>query len=235
MTATVIARAPVALLFCLAAVASSQARAQNYDGAGLLRFGIFGQADAASFDIQRPAEASGSLSEASFGGGVSYGYDLLLHGGWVLGIESDIAVDSWQADRTQREYTIDYQATLRGRLGAYVHPAMLVYATAGASFLGVGFTGAPDPLTTSRARENDTLIGWTAGVGTELEWHGIAFFGEYLYAGYDTFSAREAFDDGVTVTVVDNEADVDQHLFRFGVKLIIGHDYRAEGGYGPLK
>lgn len=240
MTVIAIARASAALLFCMVAVVSGQAQAQNYDGAGLLRFGVFGQLTPTDFDVQRPADARGSASETGGGAGVSYGYDLMLHNGWILGLESDIAFDTLQADRDGREFRVDYLATVRSRFGSYVRPDLLLYGTAGIAFLGVGFEGLRSPLTGFRFREDDTLIGWTVGTGAEFEWHGITFFGEYLFAGYDSFSVDEEIDtvadDLTTVTTrFKNEADVDQHVFRLGVKFIIGHDFRTEGGYGPLK
>ncbi len=244
MTAIAIARASAVLLFCMAAVVSGQARAQNYDGAGLLRFGVFGQIAPTEFDVQRPLAARGSATETGGGAGASFGYDWMFQSGWILGIESDIAFDTLQVQRAGREFRVDYLSTTRARLGAYARPDLLLYATAGVGFLGTGFEGLRSPVTGVRGREDQTLVGWTAGAGAEFEWHGITFFGEYLFGDYGRLSARESTDVFVTdelgnVTTVTQllrgEADVTQHAFRLGVKFIIGHDFRADEGYGPLK
>jgi len=235
MTANAIARASAALLFCLAALVSGQARAQNYDGAGLLRFGVFGQVANTDLDIDRPIEARGSASDTSFGGGVTFGYDYLFQNGLILGIEGDIGIDSADAERGQRELSTNFMASIRGRVGG---PALMLYGTAGVAFLGVDYDGLVSPATGVRFSDSDTLVGWTVGGGVEWDWHGIVFFGEYLFVSYDTFTSDETFDflDGEeVVSTIRNEFDVDQHLFRFGVKFIIGHDYRPAETYGPFK
>lgn len=243
MTAIAIARASAALLFCMAAVVSGQARAQNYDGAGLLRFGAFTMIAPTEFDIDRPIAAQGSATGTDWGGGVSYGYDLLLHNGWILGVESDISFDTLQVERAGREFSVDYMATVRGRFGSYVRPDLLLYGTAGVAFLGANFEGVRSPLTGLRGSESDTVVGWTVGGGAEFEWHGITFFGEYLFADYDTFSAEGdveeffEFDEATEVITqpLRGEADINQHVFRLGVKFVIGHDFRDEYADLPLK
>ena len=223
MTASAFVRTSVALLFCMAAAVWNSAHAQNYDGAGLLRFGVIGQVSSHSFDVQLPYEAQGSLSAASFAGGASFGYDYMVHPGWIVGIETDVVADGWQENRGLREYSIDYLATVRARLGAYVRPDLLLYATGGLSLLGVSFKGVFDEETQSRFVDSQTLPGWNVGVGAEFDWLGMSFFGEYLYGNYGSFSFNERIG---TSLVVRNDVDVDQHLFRFGVKFITGHDYR---------
>ena len=242
MTANAIARASAALLFCLAALVSGPSLAQNYDGAGLLRFGVFGQAANTEFDIRRPIEARDSGSDTAFGGGATFGYDYLFHSGLVLGIESDIGFDTAQIDVGPREFNTNFMASVRGRIGGYVRPDLLLYGTAGVAFLGVEYDGVVSPATGLRFDDSDTLVGWTAGVGAEFGWHNVVIFGEYLFASYDTFSSTESIDfiDKVDPNIIvtktfRNEADVDQHLFRIGAKFIIGHDYRSTEAYLPLK
>lgn len=242
MTANAIARASAALLFSLAALVPGHALAQNYDGAGLLRFGVFGQAANTEFDIKRPIEARDSESDTAFGGGATFGYDYLFHSGLVLGIESDIGFDTAQIDIGPRDFSTNFMASIRGRVGSYVRPDLLLYGTAGVAFLGVEYDGLVSPATGLQFDDSDTLVGWTAGAGAEFDWHGVILFGEYLFASYDTFSSRETLDDfdplipeAVLTTRFRNEADVDQHLFRIGAKFIIGHDYRPTEAYVPLK
>jgi opacity protein-like surface antigen len=225
MRAAAIIRTSVALLFCMAAAVSEQAHAQNFEGSGLLRFGVFGQIGSNNFDVNEPYEAEGSVSGASFAGGGTFGYDWLLHSGLIFGIETDLAVDTFNEAFDYRKLHIDYQATLRGRAGVYVHPDVLLYGTAGLSILGVKFDGVFDPVTISRYSKSDSLIGWTVGGGVEYNWHNAIFFGEYLFAGYESFSFSEPVTDGETITRVRNDIDVDQHIFRLGVKFVIGYDY----------
>jgi len=72
------------------------------------------------------------------------------------------------------------------------------------------------------------------GGGAEFDWHGIVFFGEYLYASYDSFSFTEVVDETDPMApAFRNDIDLDQHLFRFGVKFIIGHDHRVGEAYLP--
>jgi len=225
MRASAIIRASVALLFCMAAAVSEQAHAQNFEGSGLLRFGVYGQVSSSRFDINEPIEAEGTASAASFGGGGTFGYDWLLHNGWILGLEADLGADTFNESRADRKYHIDYLATLRGRAGAYVRPDLLLYGTAGLAILGVDYDGAFDPVTLDRYNKADSLIGWTIGAGIEHDWHGMRLFGEYLFTSYEAFSFNEPFSDGGDIVRIRNDIDVDQHLFRFGVKFIIGYDY----------
>ena len=225
MRAFAIIRALVALSFCMAAGVSEQAHAQNFEGSGLLRFGVYGQVSSTRFDINEPVEAEGTVSSASFGAGGTFGYDWLLHSGMVLGIEGDLGVDTFNDSRADRKYHVDYLATVRGRAGAYVRPDLLLYGTAGLAIVGVNFEGAFDPITEDRYNKADSLIGWTAGVGFEHDWHGTILFGEYLFTSYESFSFKEPFTYGDSIIRVRNDIDVDQHLFRFGVKFIIGYDY----------
>lgn len=230
MRAAAIIRISVALVFCMAAAVSEQAHAQNYIGSGLLRFGVFGQVGGNNFDINQPVEIEGSVSAASFAGGGTFGYDWLLHSGAVLGLEMDLAVDTFNEEREHRKLHIDYQATVRGRTGFYVMPDLLLYGTAGLSILGVKFDGVLDPEAQTRFSKSHSLIGWTVGGGVEYNWHAAIFFGEYLFAGYQNFNFHENVQDGETVTRVRNDIDVDQHIFRLGVKFNIGYDYTDYSG-----
>lgn len=239
MTANAITRASAALLFCMAALVSGQAQAQNYDGAGLLRFGVFGQVGNTNFDIEEPEVARGSTSDTAFGGGATFGYDYLFQNGLTLGIEGDIGIDTADADRRFRDFSTNFTASIRGRIGGYVSPDLLLYGTAGVAFLGVEYDGLTSPVSEFRFGESDTLTGWIVGAGAEYDWHGIVFFGEYLFASYDSFSFEEPVDivdeGGVLIesNFFRNDIDIDQHLFRFGVKFIIGHDHRVGEAYLP--
>lgn len=210
MMVSFMVRASVALLLLVAAVGADPARAQNYDGDGLVRFGLFAQGTWLDIDRSLPVSASGEFTGAA--GGASFGYDFWRNNRWVLGIEGDAALSDFSDTIGPTSYGFDYMATLRGRLGAYVHPNWLVYATAGAAWLGFE---AQSTLTGDKASE--TITGWTVGGGAEVDCGPVIFFGEYLYTDF-----------GSRTFVVDNvmqQADFDGHNFRLGVKFKIGHDY----------
>jgi opacity protein-like surface antigen len=219
--------ASAAFIVFVAAAAAGQAHAQNYDGSGQLRFGAFVQGADLEFDVQRPAVAAGTGSADGFGGGVSFGYDWVLRDRLVFGLEADASVDDSSVKIHRRSFASDYLVTLRGRLGAYLQPGWLVYATGGAALLGVEFQRpffAPVPPATfgdSATKISDTLTGWTVGGGTELDLAGITLFTEYLYASFDTWE----FKDSVSRILTQHEVDVDEHLVRVGVKFKIGHDF----------
>jgi opacity protein-like surface antigen len=223
MTTRFMSRALAAFMLFVAAAASGQAQAQNYDGDGRLRFGAFLQGSDLEFDVQRPLALAGTASIDGFGGGASFGYDWVLRDRLVFGVEADASVEDSSDTLKGRSFASDYLVTLRGRLGTHLHPGWLVYATGGAAFLGVEFQGPLDPFTLTRTKESETLTGWTAGGGTELDLHHVTLFAEYLHASFDTFE----FKDRIVRrgALIQHEADVDEDLVRFGVKFKIGHDF----------
>jgi outer membrane immunogenic protein len=227
--------ASAAFVLFVAAAASGQAQAQNYDGSGQLRFGAFAQGSQLDFDVQRPLAAAGTASIDGFGGGASFGYDWVLRDSLVLGLEADASVEDGDdtihkgslSDKRSLSLSHDYLVTLRGRLGAHLQPGWLVYATGGAALLGVEYqrpfvAGAPTVLDNDPATKiSDTLTGWTVGGGTEIDLDGILLFAEYLHTGFDTWE----FKDSVKGVSTQHEVDVDERLVRLGVKFKIGHDY----------
>jgi outer membrane immunogenic protein len=227
MTTGFMGRASAAFMLFVAAAASGQAQAQNYDGSGQLRFGAFAQGSQLDFDVQRPLAAAGTASIDGFGGGASFGYDWVLRDRLVFGLEGDASVEDSSDTIKGRSFANDYLITLRGRLGAQLQPGWLVYGTGGAALLGVEYQGLnpTSPFAPPRSKISDTLTGWTAGGGTELDLQYVTLFAEYLYAKFDTFDFMD--DDPTTSarTLVRHEVDVDDHLVRLGVKFKIGHDY----------
>jgi opacity protein-like surface antigen len=241
MTARFMTGASAAFLFGIAALDPGQAQAQNYDGNGLLRFGVFGQGSSRDFDVQGPALATGTLEPDGFGGGVSYGYDWVLRNSIVLGVEGDVSIEDDSSDTIAgRNFASDYVTTVRGRLGVYARPGWLFYATGGVAFEGVVFEGVRNPMTLQRTKVSHTLTGWTLGGGTELDWHHITLFAEFLFADLNMFDVSDRREDanlaipGIQPTRY--ALDVDEHLVRLGVKFKIGHDfYEDDVRYGRLR
>ncbi len=201
-------RAAVALAV-LGAVATG-ATAQNFDGSGLLKFGVFGQGTFLDFGIARPM--AGSAEPSGLSGGVSLGYDLVAKGHWLVGLEFDGSFGDAQATGQGTSYGFDYLSTLRARFGFFARPDWLVYGTAGIGWLGFE---AQQPGVSSKSME--TVTGFVGGVGTEVAWSHVILFGEYLYGG---FGSRE-----FTLNNVRHEVDADAHIFRLGIKFKVGHDY----------
>ena len=191
------------------------AAAQNYDGEGLLRFGVFMQGYTMPSQQTAPLSASGDLG--GYGVGASFGYDWMLRGGWVIGAEADgVATDSGKRIANSK-YNVDYMATFRGRLGYWIHPHVLLYGTGGFAFNGLTYRGdlsTPGPYD----KVSGHPIGWTAGTGLEWRYYNTIFFGEYLYTDFDTFS----FTGGLGV---NTRLETESHNFRLGIKWIYGHDH----------
>lgn len=261
MNTRFVAGTSASLWLLVTAAAPGQAQAQVYDSSGVVRFGIFGQWSSADLDVSQsgttttpfavtdpdspplPATGTGLLDGGAVG--FSYGVDLVRNASWVLGVEGDITIEFAEDKIADRDYGTEFMSTLRGRVGSFVQPGWLVYATGGVAVLGVEFDGlrqvalTPDTAT-QRNEITDTLTGWTIGGGTEIEWGSVIFFGEYLFADYETWRFREDIDPNAGSGTIngnpnsmlrDHQVDIDgQHVFRLGVKFMIGQDYIHDPG-----
>lgn len=195
----------------LATAGIATASAQNYDGSGLVKFGVFGQGTFLDIDQSLPAIASGSASGVT--GGVSAGYDLTFHRYLLLGIEADGSFGDARETIGFTDYGHDFMFTIRGRLGVYAHPGWLIYGTA-----GVGFLGFEAQQPGAGLKSSQTVTGFVGGIGTEFDWspHFLVFT-EYLYGNF----GEASFD----LPGQAHRADMEAHLFRVGVKFKVGHDY----------
>lgn len=256
MNTRFVAGTSASLWLLVTAAAPGEAQAQVYDSSGVVRFGIFGQWSSADFDVSQsgttttpfavtapdsppvPASGTGSFDDGALG--FSYGVDLVRNASWVLGIEGDISIEFAEEEIAGREYGPEFMSTLRGRVGSFVQPGWLVYATGGVAVLGVEFHGlrqvalTPDTAT-QRSEISNTLTGWTIGGGTELHWGSVILFGEYLFADYETWRFRDDIDPNAGTGTIngnpnsmlrEHQVDIDgQHVLRLGVKFMIGQDY----------
>ncbi len=197
-------------------VGADSARAQNYDGDTIVRFGAFGQGAFQNFGITTATNGvtglSGSASPQGFGGGFSAGLDYHPHPSWLIGVELDGAVGEGRSSFNNVSYGFDYLATLRGRFGVYPDRDWLLYGTAGIAYLGFE---AQNHATGVKAAE--TVPGALVGLGAEYNLKNMVLFAEY---DYTTFGSR-SFSLGTTRFNVDSDA----HLLRFGVKFNVGHDF----------
>lgn len=222
MRTRTLASAAIALVCVALGQGATPAWAQNYDGSGVVRFGVFGQGTWVGADVRETAlvvppppgeclDCSGSTNISGLGLGFSAGLDWRLHGNWMWGLEADWVYVGSSSIYGANRYTVDWTASARGRLGYHVHPGWLIYGTTGIAALGIE-ADAPAVRDTATTR-----FGWTIGLGTEVDWHHVTLFGEYLYADLDSWR----YDTGTTRYNVDT----DNHLLRFGVKFKVGHHH----------
>lgn len=128
---------------------------------------------------------AGDDGDPKWGGGVHAGYNferpsigfLGIPGGWVFGIEADVAF----ADN------IDYLATVRARVG-YAVDNTLFYATAGGAFVGLDNNRDFDEF----GNIDDSQSGWVAGLGVEGKFSPSLSLG--LEALYYDFGDGDEFD-----------------------------------------
>lgn len=225
------------ILAVLTAGGIGRAEAQNWDGSGMVRFGVFLQGSFIDYDIRQATPAGTVFNQTAspngWGVGISAGYDLRL-GSFVVGVEADASFDDGRdkaAPNTQEQFGIDYFATVRGRLGYVVHPGFMLYGTAGIAGLGAEYklNGVGAGAGGGNSKLYGTLAGFVYGGGLEYDmgW-GIGFL-EYLHTdyqmGWDFQSPR-----GNTLAL-----DGSQDVVRLGLKFKVGHDhshdvYQRPGG-----
>jgi outer membrane immunogenic protein len=233
---------------------------------------IFALGSAASGAAAAAGTAYPGTNNSGFigGGQVGYNYQFGAYTGpgrsWVVGLEADIqgvtatggGTTLLQASPlasppfrpgyavagvTYAVKSLDYIGTVRGRIGALINPALLVYATGGLAYGGAnsntnqfeaGTAPAFGPFLTPAwaysGSYSDTRIGWTAGAGLEwMFWSNWSAKVEYLY--YDLGSVT--YGDGVSGSVINvgrrvagqtlflnaayTSAQFDGHIFRAGL------------------
>ncbi len=211
-------------------IGAGSAAAQNYDGGGIVKFGAFGQGTWIKLnDTPWLTSNTGSASPNGFGGGFSAAYDFVARDRWMLGAEIDGSFGDARDLVNGVEYGFDYSLSLRGRVGLFPSPGWLIYGTAGFGWLGIE---AQQPGVLG-AKASDTIGGFVGGVGTEVDWHHVIVFGEYLYGAYDDRNFK-------FFTGRHDATDIESHMLRIGMKFKVGHDYAHDlGSYGrhyePLK
>jgi len=199
------------------------ASAQNYDGATLLKFGVFTGGTFIDANSTGGVTASTSMDSAVFG--LSAGYDHLFAGGFVLGAEADVSLGDLAGRISGTKLTTPYMATLRARLGVHASPDVLVYATGGLGWIGLELGASA--LSSTASDTSETQIGYTLGGGAEFDVRdplGTLVFAEYLYADFDAWTRPPGLAHGI---------DTDAHIIRVGVKFKTGNFHRPED-YRPF-
>ncbi len=219
-----------AVLSAFVGISAGDAGAQNWNGSGTTRFGVFLQGSVVNYDLTR-READGSLfrqtaSPSALGVGIAAGYDLRM-GNFIVGAEADVSFDGGGAKakpESGTQYGVDYLATLRGRLGYAMTPGLVLYGTAGYGLQGAEYKanaieGGGAPGTANK--KNGTLGGITYGAGFEYDLGWGTGFVEYLHHDLGGWSFRSFAGNMRTV-------DGSQDVVRIGLKFTTGHDHGSD-------
>lgn len=197
----------------------------------------------AGLDADHYPYAQNKLSSDDSGviAGGHLGYNMQC-GRFVMGVEGDINYVDLEshvtaADTTDYWTSVDWLATLRGRLGIAVHDSMLLYATAGVAWADRTHR-LYDPLAPGgpfSQSDSDTATGWVVGGGVEFLRHDRWLLrGEVLYVGFEddskTYTVHPSACGGVCTSRVKWEDDM--IVARLGLSLKLGSD---EPKYAPLK
>ena len=172
-------------------------------------------------------------------GGLQLGYNWQGGANWLVGFEADIqgtnqsdtactpvicfsqtAPGGGGNDALTAQQTLDYFATVRGRLG-WVNNNILYYGTGGVALghvnetVAVNFTqGSPSAFDSSNTSAD--LIGWVVGGGIEAAlWGNWTAKAEYLYMDLGSISNTLAIPS--QITTFTTSSTVKDHIFRAGV------------------
>jgi outer membrane protein OmpA-like peptidoglycan-associated protein len=173
-------RVPIAAIVALAATFSTSVSAQEWwSGSSPGRFtglevgvqGGYGWGTS-SGNLVGPLSGLAHYSFSTNGGmgGGHFGYDYEMPPGWTLGLEGD--VEGGDIGGRFRDFardasvgsSMDFDASIRGRVGWTFGPQTLLYATGGVAF-GDVTTHFNDPIGLRVAGNSEVRVGWTAGVG----------------------------------------------------------------------
>ena len=213
-------------VLALSLVVTGAASAQNYDGNGMLRFGIFGAGE--FYDLSKSPDTAGSTSLDGAAVGFAAGYDLVFARRMVLGIETDLQIGDTRGTIPVNglKAHADYMATLRGRAGFFLMPELLVYGTGGVAWAGLGIEDSVGSLALGSLDTSKTAVGWIAGGGMEYDFRdyfGTIFFAEYLVGGFESWK---------NIPGLGFDLDAEVQTFRLGVKFKVGHDYYGDSRRG---
>lgn len=159
-----------------------------------LGYGFSGRVKDKNFD--------NTINTDGFVGGGFAGYNFQMDN-FVAGVEGDIGYGGLKGDNSNTEVKGGFNGSLRGRLGYAVSPDILPYITAGGAAQSV-------KLTQGDVSDKKTMLGWTAGVGTEVKLTEQVFGRvEYRYSDY----GNKTFDTGAG----DRDVSARDHRIQFGL------------------
>lgn len=176
----------------------------------------------------------------SWGGGVglTVGWNR-QHRSLVYGVEGDISwtgfknsldVDNVPDYFMEHRASMDWLATLRGRIGVAAGK-VLAYVTGGVAIANLDYSSwYVPPYDDEGFRTSDTQVGLAAGVGVEVAVSDrMSIKGEYLYVGFP--DQRTQYFDGVIDPRNDMVYRSDLHMLRFGLNYQL-YGGNGSGGYG---
>jgi outer membrane immunogenic protein len=154
--------------------------------AGLsIGYGFTGHSDAR--DINNDISTSGILG----GGFVGYNWQ---QDNFVFGAEADLGYNGVKGSNAGVDSKSGLEGSLRARLGYAVTPEILVYGTAGGA-------GQSLKIDNGVSSDRNTMLGWTAGVGTDIKITDNVFGRvEYRYTDFGS----KSFDNVGEVKSSDN-------------------------------
>ncbi|MET3792648.1 outer membrane protein [Aquamicrobium terrae] len=154
----------------------------------------------------RVREPGNSISTDGFLGGAFVGYNYQMDNNFVLGAEGDIGYSGVKGSNAGVEAKAGVEGSLRARLGYAISPDILLYGTAGGAAQSLKVTDQ-----TTGDRDRNTMLGWTAGAGTDIKFTDNVFGRvEYRYTDY----GKESFNLGAAGTA---DFDSRDHRINFGV------------------
>ncbi|MEI5677424.1 porin family protein [Mesorhizobium sp. CGMCC 1.15528] len=150
----------------------------------------------------RVKEPGNTVNTDGFIGGGFVGYNYQIDN-VVAGVEGDLGYGGLKGDNAGTEVKGGLGGSLRARLGYAVTPDILPYITAGGAAQSV-------KLTEGGISDKNTMLGWTAGVGTDLKVTDNVFARvEYRYTDYGS----KEFTTGSGT----RDVDATDHRIQFGV------------------
>ncbi len=150
----------------------------------------------------RVKEPGNTVNTDGFIGGGFAGYNYQIDN-VVAGVEGDIGYGGLKGDNAGTEVKGGLGGSLRARLGYAVTPDILPYITAGGAAQSV-------KLTEGGISDKNTMLGWTAGVGTDLKVTDNVFARvEYRYTDYGSKS--------FTTGSGTRDVDATDHRIQFGI------------------
>jgi outer membrane immunogenic protein len=182
------------------------------------------------------SDPEASDSSTSLRGAIYGGFNWQFAPTWVAGIEADVgfANNDGDIDRIPglddtgdsfAETELDWDGSVRARLGFLITPTVMLYGTGGVAFQNGEFnvtcpadTNVCDPAAGTQSFSNDeTLVGWTVGGGIEAALMGNWLVrADYRYSDFGS-SDFEAIPPTSTTFGADAEVDVTTHTFGVGI------------------
>jgi outer membrane immunogenic protein len=188
------------------------------------------------------------------------GYNWQIGPRWVAGLEGDFgfADQTTSAGHTYpaapflggsntNSFAVKttWDASIRGRVGYLVNPALLLYGTGGASWLHLETTsncstslaadGACAPggfpgLAPASITQSNTRLGYTVGAGAEtMLWPNWIARAEYRFADYGRFASTDVRTSALGVQTVSYDTKIQTHTATFGLAYKFGDATRPAG------